>query len=111
MRQLALLSPPPSRSSSPAPRLTFPLSRPAALALIRNIQKLSGTALVADAFILIGLIYIFGNEIKVLVDHGAADVVLFNGKDFPLLIGCVCSRSRPAHRLAAAGARPRRASC
>ncbi|GAA5847181.1 hypothetical protein JCM9279_006126 [Rhodotorula babjevae] len=57
------------------------------LALIRNIQKLSGTALVADAFILIGLIYIFGNEIKVLVDHGAADVVLFNGKDFPLLIG------------------------
>ncbi|BGP50944.1 hypothetical protein JCM10450v2_006870 [Rhodotorula kratochvilovae] len=57
------------------------------LALIRNIQKLSGTALVADAFILIGLIYIFGNEIKVLVDHGAADVALFNKKDFPLLIG------------------------
>lgn len=60
---------------------------PAALALIRNIQKLSGTALVADAFILIGLVYIFGNEIKVLVDHGAADVALFNKQDFPLLIG------------------------
>ncbi|GJN93680.1 hypothetical protein Rhopal_006737-T1 [Rhodotorula paludigena] len=57
------------------------------LAMIRNIQKLSGTALVADAFILIGLIYIFSNEIGVLVEHGAADVALFNQKEFPLLIG------------------------
>lgn len=55
--------------------------------MIRNIQKLSGTALVADAFILIGLIYIFSNEIGVLVEHGAADVALFNQKEFPLLIG------------------------
>lgn len=78
---------PPSPPSAPLAPFSDILSRPAALALIRNIQKLSGTALVADAFILIGLIYIFGNEIKVLVDHGAADVVLFNGKDFPLLIG------------------------
>ncbi|GAA5953231.1 hypothetical protein JCM3765_007448 [Sporobolomyces pararoseus] len=57
------------------------------LAMIRNIQKLSGTALVADAFILFGLVYIFSNEIGVLVDHGIADVKLFNSKDFPLLIG------------------------
>lgn len=55
--------------------------------MIRNIQKLSGTALVADAFILIGLIYIFANEIKVLADHGLADIQLFNSQDFPLLIG------------------------
>ena len=55
--------------------------------MIRNIQKLSGTALVADAFILFGLIYIFSNEIKVLADHGIADVKMFNKKDFPLLIG------------------------
>ena len=55
--------------------------------MIRNIQKLSGTALVADAFILFGLVYIFSNEIGVLVDHGIADVKLFNSKDFPLLIG------------------------
>ncbi|GAA5903401.1 amino acid transporter [Sporobolomyces salmoneus] len=57
------------------------------LAMIRNIQKLSGTALVADAFILFGLVYIFSNEIGVLVDHGIAKVELFNSKDFPLLIG------------------------
>ncbi|GAA5956652.1 hypothetical protein JCM21900_002327 [Sporobolomyces salmonicolor] len=57
------------------------------LAMIRNIQKLSGTALVADAFILFGLIYIFSNEISVLADHGIAKVALFNSKDFPLLIG------------------------
>ncbi|GAA5872046.1 hypothetical protein JCM3774_006591 [Rhodotorula dairenensis] len=56
-------------------------------ALIRNIQKLSGTALVADVFIVIGLIYIFGNEIALLSKRGIADVELFNSKDFPLLIG------------------------
>ncbi|GAA5821549.1 hypothetical protein JCM11251_000903 [Rhodosporidiobolus azoricus] len=57
------------------------------LAMIRNIQKLSGTALVADAFIVIGLVYIFGNEISVLAHHGPAKVALFNKDDFPLLIG------------------------
>ncbi|SCV73320.1 BQ2448_7246 [Microbotryum intermedium] len=57
------------------------------LAMIRNIQKLSGTALIADAFILFGLVYIFSNEIKLLVEDGIADVALFNRKDFPLLIG------------------------
>lgn len=57
--------------------------------MIRNIQKLSSTALVADAFILFGLVYIFSNEAKVLAQHGIADVKLFNPRDFPLLIGCV----------------------
>ncbi|GAA6032904.1 hypothetical protein JCM8097_000041 [Rhodosporidiobolus ruineniae] len=57
------------------------------LAMIRNIQKLSGTALVADAFIIIGLCYIFANEISVLAERGVAHVELFNKKDFPLLIG------------------------
>ncbi|GAA5989024.1 hypothetical protein JCM10908_006275 [Rhodotorula pacifica] len=56
-------------------------------ALIRNIQKLSGTALVADVFIVVGLIYIFSNEIALLSKRGIADVKLFNSKDFPLLIG------------------------
>ena len=59
--------------------------------MIRNIQKLSGTALVADAFILFGLIYIFATEIGVLADNGLADIKLFNAKDFPLLIGFVAS--------------------
>ena len=82
-------------SSSSSVRHSLPPSLPgltsfAALAMIRNIQKLSGTALIADAFILFGLVYIFSNEIKVLADNGLADVKMFNSKDFPLLIGYVC---------------------
>lgn len=69
-----------------------------AFALIRNIQKLSGTALVADVFIVIGLIYIFGNEIALLAKRGIADVELFNSKDFPLLIGCARLRRLPCYR-------------
>ncbi|BEJ06280.1 hypothetical protein CcaverHIS641_0308020 [Cutaneotrichosporon cavernicola] len=58
------------------------------LAMIRNLAKLSGTALVADAFILIGLIYIASSEIGTIVEKGVApDVVLFNPDHFPLLIG------------------------
>ncbi|GAA95552.1 uncharacterized protein L969DRAFT_85241 [Mixia osmundae IAM 14324] len=56
-------------------------------ALVRNLQKLSGTALLADAFILVGVIYIFGNEINILARHGIADVVLFNSDSFTLMIG------------------------
>lgn len=59
------------------------------LALIRNIAKLSTTALVADAFILAGLLYIFGSEIAVIANRGIAKVELFNPVDFPLLIGYV----------------------
>ena len=57
------------------------------LALIRNIAKLSAFALVADVFILSGLLYIFGTEISVIDNRGIAKVELFNPKDFPLLIG------------------------
>lgn len=69
------------------------------LAMIRNLAKLSGTALVADAFILIGrgssqvtlltsVIYIATCEITVLATKGMAkDVVMFNRDSFPLLIG------------------------
>lgn len=57
------------------------------LAMFRNIHKLSGTALVADAFILIGIVYIFSEEIIQLKNHGLGDIVLFNEKNFPLLIG------------------------
>jgi solute carrier family 36 (proton-coupled amino acid transporter) len=59
------------------------------LALIRNLAKLSTTALVADVFILAGLIYIFGSEVGVIAQRGIAKVEMFNPKDFPLLIGCV----------------------
>jgi len=58
------------------------------LALIRNLAKLSFTALIADGFILVGLFYIWGSEIGMLVHKGPGDVqVWFNPKDFALLIG------------------------
>ena len=57
------------------------------LVLVRNIAKLSTTALVADVFILAGLIYIFGSEAGIVADRGIAHVELFNPKDWPLLIG------------------------
>ena len=57
------------------------------LVLIRNLAKLSTTALVADVFILAGLIYIFGSEAVLIGKRGVADVQLFNPRDFPLLIG------------------------
>lgn len=72
------------------------------LAMIRNLAKLSGTALVADLFIVIGrtsspsrrliantvvVVYIGGNEGRVLATKGLADVQLFNRDNFPLLIG------------------------
>ncbi|EIN09975.1 hypothetical protein PUNSTDRAFT_86492 [Punctularia strigosozonata HHB-11173 SS5] len=57
------------------------------LALIRNLAKLSTTALVADVFIVAGLIYIFGSEAIIMAERGPARVELFNPRDFPLLIG------------------------
>ncbi|PVG04470.1 hypothetical protein CPB86DRAFT_748063 [Serendipita vermifera] len=57
------------------------------LALIRNLAKLSLTALIADVFILIGIVYIGWNEVIVIMDRGMAPVKWFNEKDFPLLIG------------------------
>ncbi|UZJ53153.1 hypothetical protein CBS101457_002473 [Exobasidium rhododendri] len=57
------------------------------LSLIRKIAKLSSTALIADVFILLGIIYLFSYEIKQVATHGMADVVQFNSKSFPLFIG------------------------
>jgi len=57
------------------------------LAMVRNLEKLSTTALIADGFILVGLVYIFGNEFAVLGANGVADVKMFNPTDYALLIG------------------------
>ncbi|KAI0784285.1 transmembrane amino acid transporter protein-domain-containing protein [Abortiporus biennis] len=57
------------------------------LVLIRNLAKLSTAALIADAFILAGLIYIFGSEAGIIAEKGIAHVELFNPTDWPLLIG------------------------
>ncbi|KAF7289594.1 Aa-trans domain-containing protein [Mycena chlorophos] len=57
------------------------------LVLFRDLAKLSSTALVADAFILVGLVYIFGSEISIIAERGIADVKMFNPKDFSLFVG------------------------
>ncbi|KAF9414512.1 neutral amino acid transporter [Podila epigama] len=57
------------------------------LALIRNIARLSFTAVVADAFICFGLIYMYYYDIFVLSTEGLADVIPFNPRDFALFIG------------------------
>lgn len=57
------------------------------LSLVRRIAKLSTAALVADVFILAGIVYLFYFEIDHLLTRGMAKVVLFNRVDFPLLIG------------------------
>ncbi|KAI9046580.1 hypothetical protein LZ554_009324 [Drepanopeziza brunnea f. sp. 'monogermtubi'] len=56
--------------------------------LLRDISKLGFTALIADAFILIGLVYLYYYDILTIVrQHGVADIVNFNPKDWTLFIG------------------------
>ncbi|KAG6001536.1 hypothetical protein E4U21_004110 [Claviceps maximensis] len=58
------------------------------LALIRNIAKLGYVALLADVFILIGLLYIWQYDVLSLANHGPApSVTLFNSSSFALTIG------------------------
>ena len=58
------------------------------LALIRNISKLGGAALLADLFILLGLGYIYYFDISSLITEGLNKTVqLFNPRDFTLTVG------------------------
>ena len=58
------------------------------LALIRNISKLGPAALLADIFILIGLVYIWYYDIATLATRGMHETVeLFNPRAFTLTIG------------------------
>jgi proton-coupled amino acid transporter len=58
------------------------------LALIRNISKLGPVALLADVFILIGLVYIWYYDVWALASRGMARTVhMFNPSDFTLTIG------------------------
>lgn len=58
------------------------------LALIRNISKLGPAALLADVFILFGLVYIWYYDIAALASQGLHPTVeLFNPRDFTLTIG------------------------
>ena len=58
------------------------------LSLIRDISKLGITALIADAFIFLGLIYLGYFDISTLVEnHGVSDIVNFNPQTWTLFIG------------------------
>ncbi|CZT12308.1 related to AVT3-involved in amino acid efflux from the vacuole [Rhynchosporium graminicola] len=58
------------------------------LALIRDISKLGGAALLADVFILHGLGYIYAYDISTLATKGMSpSVEMFNPQDFTLTIG------------------------
>lgn len=55
--------------------------------LLRDIGKLGFTALIADAFILIGLAYLFYYDIITLNSEGVADIIMFNESNWTLFIG------------------------
>ncbi|KAK7205703.1 transmembrane amino acid transporter protein-domain-containing protein [Myxozyma melibiosi] len=57
------------------------------LSMVRNISKLSLSALIADFFILLGLAYVYFWDGRVLVEHGVSDIAAFNSKDWTLFIG------------------------
>ncbi|KAK2748316.1 neutral amino acid transporter [Myotisia sp. PD_48] len=57
------------------------------LSLIRDIAKLAFTALVADVFILMGLVYLYGYGIKSIAENGVAEIQAFNPAAYTLLIG------------------------
>ncbi|KAL0082166.1 transmembrane amino acid transporter protein-domain-containing protein [Phycomyces blakesleeanus] len=58
------------------------------LAMIRKIQKLSVFALVADVFILLGLVYLYYYDFLTLALHGVGNIEwMVNTSSFPLFIG------------------------
>lgn len=58
------------------------------LSLIRDIGKLGFTALIADLFIMLGLIYLYYYDISTIVDQkGVSDIVAFNPNSWTLFIG------------------------
>lgn len=57
------------------------------LAMIRRISKLSFAALIADAFIMFGLLYLYYYDISLLATKGMGKIEAFNSSDFALFIG------------------------
>lgn len=58
------------------------------LSLIRDISKLGFTALIADVFIMLGLIYLYYYDITTIVDQkGVSDIIAFNPNSWTLFIG------------------------
>lgn len=58
------------------------------LSLIRDIGKLGFTALIADAFILLGLLYIYYYDARTLISNGGvSDIQAFNPATWSMFIG------------------------
>lgn len=58
------------------------------LSLIRDISKLGFTALIADLFILLGLLYIYYYDARTLIGNGGiSDVIAFNPATWSMFIG------------------------
>lgn len=58
------------------------------LSLVRDISKLGFTALIADAFIILGLIYIYYYDVHTISSQGGfSDVISFNSSTWTLFIG------------------------
>jgi proton-coupled amino acid transporter len=58
------------------------------MSLYRNINHIQKMALLADVFILLGLIYVYYYDVRtIVVQHGIADIENFNPKYWTLLIG------------------------
>lgn len=58
------------------------------LSLYRNINHIQKLALVADLFILLGLVYVYFYDVKTIVKHrGVSDIENFNSSQWTLFIG------------------------
>jgi proton-coupled amino acid transporter len=58
------------------------------LSLYRNINNIQKLALIADAFILLGLVYLYYYDLFTIVHQGGiSDIASFNPKDWTLFIG------------------------
>lgn len=57
------------------------------MSMIRDMAKLGFAALVADFFIMLGLVYLYYYDIFTLATEGVSDIVAFNSNDWTLFIG------------------------
>lgn len=57
------------------------------MSMIRDMAKLGFTALVADFFIMLGLVYLYYYDFFTLATEGISDIVPFNPNDWTLFIG------------------------
>lgn len=57
------------------------------MSMIRDMAKLGFTALIADFFIMLGLVYLYYYDFFTLASEGVSDIVSFNPENWTLFIG------------------------